>query len=193
MIKTSAFLVSLMVSSTIAASPDMKLYPHFDSNMHQIQDDVWPPVNVAYNFEVDFSFQIWDPTMQKLIPFANMNGTQYVDSNGNREKVIVYLQMDKLGMLPIKQVFDYNTRTMIEHVPTFPKCNKYTIPDEINVGETLKRVFSPKGGVTNFVGEEQLKWENGPDYEFKVGKANPETTPQTPQNRKHFTFNHEQL
>lgn len=58
-----------------------------------------------------------------------MTGTQYIDSIGNRERVDVMLQMDKMGMLPIKQVFDYNTRTMIEHVPTFQKCNKYTIPD----------------------------------------------------------------
>lgn len=60
---------------------------------------------------------------------------------------------------------------MIEHVPTFNKCNKYTIPDSINVGEVLKKVFSPKGGVTEYEGEEKLKWMSQPEYEFKVGKA----------------------
>lgn len=147
MLKTSAFFVTLMVSSTIAGTSNMFLYPQKEiyesTEMHTIQDENWPPVHVAYNFQVDFDFQIFEPTLKKLIPYSNMNGTQLVDSVGNRERVDVWLQMDKLGMLPIRQVYDYNTKTMIEHVPTFPKCNKYTIPDEIKVGEVLQKVFSP--------------------------------------------------
>ena len=82
-------------------------------------------------------------------------------------------------MMQIKQVFDYNTRTMTEHVPTFSKCNRYTIPDEINVGDVLKKVFSPQSGITTFTGEQKLKWENSAEYSFKVGKATLESTEQT--------------
>ena len=54
MLKTSAFFVSLMVSSTIAGTGNMFLYPvkevYESTEMHTIQDDNWPPVHVAYNF-----------------------------------------------------------------------------------------------------------------------------------------------
>ena len=106
MLKTSAFFVTLMVSSTIAGTSNMFLYQQKEiyesTEMHRIQDENWPPVHVAYNFQVDFDFQIYEPTLKKLIPYSNMNGTQLVDSIGNRERVDVWLQMDKLGMLPIR-------------------------------------------------------------------------------------------
>ena len=35
----------------------------------------WPPIHVDYDFQVDFDFMIWEPTLKKLIPYANMNGT----------------------------------------------------------------------------------------------------------------------
>ena len=35
----------------------------------------WPPIHVDYDFQADFDFMIWEPTLKKLIPYANMNGT----------------------------------------------------------------------------------------------------------------------
>ena len=75
---------------------------HGSSYLHTLEDPAWPPVHVAYNFKAEFQFQFWEPTIKKLIPYANMNGTQIIDSAGNRERVDVWLQMDKLGMQPIK-------------------------------------------------------------------------------------------
>jgi hypothetical protein len=51
--------------------------------------------------------------------------------------------MDKLGMQQLKQVYDYNTKTMTEYVPTFSKCNRYTIPEDVNVGDILNQIYSP--------------------------------------------------
>lgn len=71
-----------------------------------------------------------------------------VDTAGNRERIDVWLQLDKLGMQRLTQVFDYNSNTLIEKVPTFPACNRYTIPDKIVLGDVLKKIFSPNAGIT---------------------------------------------
>lgn len=167
----SAFALAslLVVSSTISAASarPMKMY---DSEMRTIADDVWPPVHVAYNFEVSFSFQQWEPTLGKLIPYANMSGKQYLDSNNNREYLEVNLNMDKSGMLPLKQVFDYNTHTMIEHVPLASHCSKYTVPQDIDVGTILDNVFSSQSGVTQFQGQEALPFDSVNSFGFLIGK-----------------------
>ncbi|CDW84906.1 UNKNOWN [Stylonychia lemnae] len=171
-------LKSIAVSLLVAAvSSEMTQY-HSDSNMHQISDPSWPPVHVAYNFKADFQFMQWEPTLKKLIPYANMNGTQLVDSAGNRERVDVWLQMDKMGMMQLKQVYDYNTKTILEHVPAISKCSKYTIPEDVNVGDILNQIYTPSSNITQYEGDVEVKWDIKPEFGFKVGKPLPDSTPQ---------------
>jgi len=67
---------------------------------------------------------------------------------------------------------------VLEHIPAANKCNKYTIPDNVNVGDILNQIYSPQGKVTEYEGNVKLQWNSQPDYAFKVGKTLIDSTPQ---------------
>lgn len=58
----------------VFAAAEFLPYEVENTNTQAIDKD-WPPIKVEYDFQVDFSFEIWDPTLKKLIPYGNMSGT----------------------------------------------------------------------------------------------------------------------
>lgn len=49
-------------------------------------------------------------------------------------------------------MYDYDAKTMIEKVPTFAKCNRYTLPEKFEVEEVIDSICDPADNITHFDG-----------------------------------------
>ena len=116
-----------------------------------------------------------------------MNATEIVDSDGNRERIDMYMNVAGYGQAYVSQVFDFKNMIYSEYVPATGSCKKIQLGFTVNIREALKRITDPEGGFTEYLGETQPEWDTDSTfYTFKVKNVIDRTkAPQT------FYFNTE--
>lgn len=61
------------------------------------------------NFEIECSVNEWDSVNKQFVLFKNMTFTQAIDSDGNRELVHMYSDIDGLGYVDVQTYADFST------------------------------------------------------------------------------------
>eukprot|EP00347_Sterkiella_histriomuscorum_P014504 403360624 len=83
------------------------------------------------------SFFQWDNQSSTLSPYMNMTDDIYLDADGNREKVLTYLDVAHLEI---------------------GQCTVQNLPADFNLTTMQQLAADPNSGVTNYVGEQPVPW-----------------------------------
>eukprot|EP00347_Sterkiella_histriomuscorum_P001024 403373631 len=180
---TCVKILALSVLATVASTKSVgEILKGFFKGPQKIDETKstaaqWPKVNWPVDFHMAGSFFQWDAQSSTLSPYMNMTDDIYLDADGNREKVLTYLDVANLGKMKIITYIDGQDLKMYTNIPDIGQCTVQNLPADFNLTTMQQLAADPNSGVTNYVGEQPVPWAgNELFYTFHIVEGDVDET-----------------
>lgn len=130
----------------------------------QAENDAWPVVHWPVDFEAHGNLYTWNNETQKLELFAHTQLDEYIDSTGNREKIITQMDVPGIGFAEIITFVDANTHKVYQKIPKIEKCSVYDLPPAFNLTTLVHALKDPSANITTYLGVKTLPWAGETTY-----------------------------
>jgi len=124
----------------------------------------WPPVHWPTDFESHGNLYTWNNETEKLEPYQNTQVNTYVDSTGNREKVVTQMDIPNIGFAEVITYIDVTNHKAYQKIPKIEKCTVSDIPASLNLTDFVHKAADPNSGITKYIGERNLTWDTQMTY-----------------------------
>ena len=128
----------------------------------------WPKIKVPYNAEVRSTIFTWSHEYKKLENFRDMTTHCYVDSEGNRELMMLHYNAPFFGKETINFYADLNSGRLVKSIDGEDFCKEAKLGEKICLKDWIDKMKDPEGGITEYLGEKQVEWVKGKFHAFKV-------------------------
>ena len=130
----------------------------------------WPQLNLYTTFQADSALFTWDG--HKLSTYKDITATLKVDSGRNKIKINAKVGVPLIGKVNAEVLVDLTKGVAYESVPFLRICQQTNLNMTLNLKDTLEKIYSPIGGITQYDGEKTAPWDNTKMYEFHAGNVN---------------------
>ena len=133
------------------------------------QEEAWPPVLLPMNFQLEGAYFTFNEETQKLEPYYDVKVAQYIDSDGNREKIVINQNIQGIGYTNITNFIDCTTGVITQHIPIIAYCKSVPMGQIYNITDLFNKIRDPSSGVSTYEGLATLPWSNGTNlYHFTM-------------------------
>lgn len=153
---------SLTVSALAATAYGHFMVP-YSSLTKNFLSQQWPNLNEYSNFKVESQFFV-ENEFKKLIPFNGMKCVQMVDSDGNRERMDLKLDMPGAAFSDMVEYLDFDNQVMTVYIPALKSCQKFRIPVAVNIKDFMEKASDPNAGVMIYQGVSTLEFAEGEQF-----------------------------
>ena len=98
------------------------------------------------NFRLDGGYFVFNNETRQLEPYKNITVSQYVDSNGNRQKVLINQTLPTLGYTYIESYLDCSTGMVTQHIPSLNYCVQQSLGRSYNLTDIMTKARDPTSG-----------------------------------------------
>ena len=128
----------------------------------------WPPIELfPENFRLNFQINHYNHTTKKLEPWRNATGYQLIDSDGNRELVV--LQMMREGkLMNVSMYLDCEKGETTYKIPDKDYCVEQDWKISFNLRDMLDEIKDPGSGVTRYRGIVKVPYSKLELHQFEV-------------------------
>ena len=95
----SSYIAGIVIASTVLQAQTTFLK----------QEQAWPSVVFPTNFYLEGAYYTFNETTQKLEPYFDVKVAQYIDSVGNREKIVTNQIIQGIGYTTVTNFIDCDT------------------------------------------------------------------------------------
>ena len=99
----------------------------YESKFLNVQQDIgraaWPNISLPHNFRLAGTYYTFNNQTRQLESFNNMSIVELVDSNSNRELVLVNETLPDFGYSHINSHIDCSTGILTQQFPAIGYCN----------------------------------------------------------------------
>eukprot|EP00347_Sterkiella_histriomuscorum_P010304 403376815 len=136
----SLFTIALFTAASVSAIPD--LGGIIKGALHKLSQQVhsddptqrWPKIHFPDNFQAEYVVYQWYG--EAFHQYQGMRMSQYVDSDGNRELINWFSDIDGHGVVNVQSYIDFKTKSMHQKIESQGVCQKSPSPFHIT---NLKR------------------------------------------------------
>lgn len=129
----------------------------------------WPKLNVPYNSEIKSTVYTWNHEDKKLENFRDMKTHLYVDTDGNRELMMLHYNAPFFGKETINVYADFNRGVLVKSMDEVEEfCREAKLGKKISLKAWIDKLKCPEGGITEYLGEKTVGWVDGKFNAFRI-------------------------
>jgi hypothetical protein len=120
----------------------------------------WPKLTYFENYESEMTAYKWCQKERRLIPYKNLEVSEFVDSRANRKLSKISYDKKKGQEFEATMVADFKNKLFHYRSSETKDCIRKTIPYDINLRTIIRNFMSPKTGWSTYLGEVERAWSD---------------------------------
>ncbi|CDW90453.1 UNKNOWN [Stylonychia lemnae] len=172
--------MQLIVSSTILAvigflttNVNCNIFARFGDQLQKMKleaaNQYWPPVVLPNDLELHGVLYTYNNKTKVLAPYRDTTIGVYIDSKGNREKIITQANFSDIGFAEVIDYKNANEHKQYKQTPKISKCEVNTLASDYNITQRVLNVHDNKGKTTKYLGVYGVAWDQNKQYhQFRI-------------------------
>ena len=106
----------------------------------------WPAIFFPKNFKLEGAYYTFDSTTNELVPYYGVTVAQFIDSTGNREKIITNQYVGGyIGYANVTNFIDCTAGLITQHIQAMNYCTQLPF-STYNLTEIIANATNPASG-----------------------------------------------